>query len=276
MRTLDTTTLDNAAQEWAGQFLLHSQFSKKHPEVAIGGREWVMQNFVNMTFKDEFEYLLPKFRAQLGLDSLDVFDRDAEERLTPREDTVFEELLAKKLAITPNGEHILGRIGTTVVGSTLVGKRLTRHGMKNALWNLYAGEAEERALGNVREVGKDGDGADPLPPPKTFWPDESSHQGFSVLYAINTNTSIAFAQAGVNAALDLLDEGTVDGVIEGRTGAQPVDPDAATTGTLLFSLDLGTPAFGNASDGAPNAVSTASPASNSTRDEERPLEFIRR
>lgn len=264
-RNLDTATLDSAARDWAGQFLLPSQFSKGNSEVAIGGREWVMQNFFNAHFKDEFEYLLPKFKALLGSDALADFEKEAATRFTPRDDAVFEQLLADKLAITPNGEHIPGKIGTVIVGATVVGRRVTRHGMRSAQWPLYAGEAEERAAGNVRKKGMDGPGADPIPPKDSFWPDESSHMGHpSVAMALNTNVSIAFAQAALDPALDLLDEGTVDGVLQGRTGAQPVDPDAATTGTNLFSLDLGTPAFAAAADGAPDAVATANAIADDT------------
>ena len=257
-RTLDTITLNAAAKAWAGQFLLPTQYSKKHEDVAISGPEFVYQCFYNMHYKDEFEYMRPKFRAQLGADALVEFDAEAASRFTDRDDAVLADLLAEKLAITPSGDHIPGKIGTVVFGSRQVGDRITRHGKCRAMWRVYAGEEEERAVGNVRPAGQDGDGADPLPPAGTLFMSESAHLGGpDVMHALNTNVSIAFAQAGVDAALDLLDEGTVDGVIEGRTGSQPVDPDAAVTGVLLFGLDMGTPAFGAAADGAPGALATA-------------------
>ncbi len=249
-RELDTGTLDNAAKHYAGLFMADGG---KHD------RDWVMKEFYNFTFRDEHEYLLEEIRGQLGADAMADFDGRAKSVLTPRTDEVFEGLLSKKLAITPDGDHIPGVIGTTVIGSRTIGRRVTRHGVLNADWNRYAGEDEERALGNVRTMGEDGPGADPLPPEDTLFPDETMHmgQGAVMQMALNTNVSIAFAQAGVDAALDLLDEGTADGFIEGRTGSQPADPNVGVTGTLLFSLDLGTPGFGGSTDGAPGALATA-------------------
>ncbi len=176
-RTLDTATLNEAAKVWAGHFTLPSRFSNRDSETAIYGREWALQSLFRADYKDEFEYLLPKFKARLGPDSLAEFEKEAMERFTPRSQETFEKILADKLAIDPDGNHIPGKIGTSVVGQTKVGTRVTRHGMKDARWSLYAGEAEERAAGNVRERGKVGKGADPLPPEDTFWPDEQAHLG---------------------------------------------------------------------------------------------------
>ncbi len=265
-RILETATLDQAAKDWAGNFLLPSQFSRKNPDVAVAGREWCLQNMFNAHYKDEFNYLLTKVKVQLGPDALVEFEAEAAERFTPRSDDVFADLLAEKLAITPDGDHISGKIGTVNFGSRPVGQRMTRHGKLNAYWPIYAGEEEERALGNVREKGKDGPGADPLPPADTFWPGELDHMGgLTELFALNTNVSIAFAQAALDPALALLDEGSVAGFINGRTGSQPVDPNAAETGTLLFSLTLTTPnPFGSAADGAPDAVATAASITDDT------------
>jgi hypothetical protein len=260
-RTLETPTLDAAARYYAGLFLADSgRFD----------RNWVMKQFYNFTFKDEHEYLVGRIKGELGSTALADFERRAGGVFAPREDKVFAELLATKLAIDPNGNHLEGRVGTTNIGSRGMGEVLVevetpdsirrRHVLgldkshrktyirpSRAQWPIYMGEGEERAAGRIRsEIGV-GPGADPLPPNAEPLP----------LSALNTNVSIAFAQAGVDAALDLLDEGTVDGFIEGRTGAQPVDPDFGVTGTLLFSLDLGTPGFGASTDGAPGALATA-------------------
>lgn len=62
----------------------------------------------------------------------------------------------------------------------------------------------------------------------------------------------------VDAAVDNLDEGAGAAVIQGRTGAQPADPDTAVSGTNLFTLVCSDPAFGNAADAAPGGTATAS------------------
>ena len=147
-RTLDTTTLDAAAKHYASEFL---RPDVKHPNGKgkfISGRSYVMQDFFNFTYKDEFEYLLPKIRGQLGPDALVEFDALAAEKFTPRNDEVLAKLLADKLAITPDGDHIPGKIGTSNLGARVVGKRLSLRGgvFKNEYWPIYAGEEEERAV----------------------------------------------------------------------------------------------------------------------------------
>lgn len=265
MRSLDTATLDRAAKHWGAQFTQPSIFSKKHPDVAINGQEWAMQNLFNMHYKDEHDYIIAKFRRQLGQDPLEEFEALWAERVKPRSDKVFANLLAEKLAITPDGDHIEGRVGTVKVGERTVGQRLTRRDtMASANWPIYAGEEEERAAGRVRERGKKGAGVDPLPPEDTIFATETRHLGYELDLALNTNSGIAFAQAAIDAALDLLDEGTADGMLQGVSGSQPVDPNAALTGTVLFDLDLGTPAFGAATDDAPGALATAAAIADDT------------
>ncbi len=258
-RKIDTKTLDQAAKDYATHFNLPTIWSPiKDSKLARGGRDWPLQSLYNMHYADEHAYLIDKFRRQLGVDPLEDFNAVAAKLYTPRDPAVFEALLAEKLAIDPNGQHIPGKIGTVVFGSQSVGRRLTRHGVKNASWNVYAGELEERRLGNVRERGTDGPGADPLPPAGVLWPNETEHLGDpAVLMALNTNVSIAFAIAGLDAARILLDEGTGIGVIQGRTLGQPVDPDAGVTGVLLFTLGLAAIALGAAADVTPGARSTA-------------------
>lgn len=75
--------------------------------------------------------------------------------------------------------------------------------------------------------------------------------------ALNTRIANVVAIKACDVIVDELDLGSADGMIEGRSGAQPADPDTAVTGTLLFALDLATPAFGNAADATPGGIATA-------------------
>ena len=81
-RTLDTVTLDAAAKHLAVEFI---RPDVKHARVEgkfTGGRAYVMQDFYNFTFKDEFEYLLNAIRGQLGPDALVEFDALAAEKVS--------------------------------------------------------------------------------------------------------------------------------------------------------------------------------------------------
>jgi hypothetical protein len=204
-------------------------------------RDFVMQQFFNFTFKDEFAYVLAAIKGELGSTALNDFERRAKEIFKPRKDQVFEDLLAERLAIDVDGQHIPGTIGAVQVANRVVGKRVNHHGnVKNIYWPVYAGEGEERAAGN--------DTLDPLP----------LHTEPLPLGALNTRISNEVAILMCDAAVDNLDEGTGAAVIQGRSGAQPADPDTAVTGTLLFTLVCSDPAFGNAVDAAPGATATAS------------------
>ncbi|KKM81201.1 hypothetical protein LCGC14_1332150, partial [marine sediment metagenome] len=200
-RELNTATLEVAAEAYAGHFLLPTQSGKTIPEIAASGHDWCMQNLFNAHFKDEHEFLVAAVRGELGPKALARFDAEAKEMFSPRDDAVFVSLLAKKLAITPDGKHIPGKTGTVQRGTRCVGTRMSRFGKKNAYWPIYAGEEEERALSNVREKGKDGPGVDPLPPTDTHWPGEDLHMGGPTkLFALNTNVGIVFAQAALDPA----------------------------------------------------------------------------
>lgn len=157
-RTLLTKTLDGFAKYLAVEFI---KPDVKHQRIDkfVGGRGLVMQDLENLTYKDEFEHVLRAFRGLLGPASLEEFDALAAERFTPRDDAVLAELLAEKLAITPDGDHISGKIGTVNVGNRAVGKRLDSKGnVRNEYWYIYAGEEEERDA--------DSGVADPLPQPQ--------------------------------------------------------------------------------------------------------------
>ena len=78
-----------------------------------------------------------------------------------------------------------------------------------------------------------------------------------------TRISIAAAQAACNGVVDLLDGGAGAGYIEIRTGSQPATVATAASGTLLGTLTLSDPAFGNASAASPS-VATASAITSDT------------
>jgi len=263
-RTLDTVTLDNAAMHYASEFLRPDLLSKSG-ERFVGGRAYVEQDFYNFTFRDEFDYMLRSIRGQLGENALSAFDEMAENKFGPRGDETFEKLLAEKLAIDPDGNHIDGRIGTVQFGARHMGSTIITVETPESLmhrkrlglskfdsdarqiyqkvvphyWPIYAGEVEER-LNNSQIVTPLPDGTPGLP-----------------VGALNTRISNECAQLGANAIVDNLDEGAGAAIIRGHEGAQPTDPDTAPSGTVLFTLVCSDPAFTAATDGAPGGLKTA-------------------
>ncbi len=141
-RILDTFTLGNYARQFAVAWI--GGFWPGWPERK---RPWLMTEFWKFTYKDEFLYLINGVRSHLTGADLDDFNAEVA-RLAqdePRSDEVFYDELQRKLAINADGEHIPGKIGTVQVGSRVVGKVVTEKGrMKDAVWPVYAGEAEER------------------------------------------------------------------------------------------------------------------------------------
>jgi len=241
-RTLDTRTLDGAAMYYASEFLRPDTVHPFNKSRFTGGRGLVLQDLFNITFKDEFDYLMNAIKGELGPRALKDFEALAKERFSPRDDKVFVQLLADKLAITPDGKHIPGKIGTTQLhGRRVVGRRVNDRGIvKELTWPIYAGEQEERIAGS--------DVPDPLP---------EGTRGLSI-GAANTRISNEAALLACDAVVDRLDEGSGAAIIQGRTGTQPADPDTAATGTVLFTLVCSDPAFGSATDANPGGRATAS------------------
>jgi hypothetical protein len=243
-------TLEPAARYHAGLFMLNS--GRRDANFVIG-------QFHDFTFMDEQRALIDLTRDQLGKASRDDFDARIAKltRDAPRDPKVFEKLLADRLAITPDGEHIEGRIGTCKVDSRPIGRhdieieapesvayrrRLRAMGLepgerqtisKNVKlqWPIYAGEGEER-------IRPGGGAADPLPEGTPGLP----------VGALIFNMSEGLAILALDAMLNGLDAGTSNAIIECRDGAQPADPDAATVGTLGASLAMTDPAFPTAVD----------------------------
>ena len=191
-RKLDTATLDEFARACAAHFPQESRYSRQNPEVATYGREWVLQSLVNLHFKDEFEHVVAAIKPRLGPEVLAEFEAEAAKRFTPRSDEEHAKQLAERLAITPDGKHIHGKIGKVIVGTRTVANRIVTHEKKGSMrkrlaaleagetppapemisvtkradWPIYAGEDEERA----REGGGvDTPGVTPLPDPKTVF-----------------------------------------------------------------------------------------------------------
>lgn len=75
--------------------------------------------------------------------------------------------------------------------------------------------------------------------------------------ATNTRITNDAAIAACDAIVDLFENGTGTAKVEIRSGSQPASADAAATGTVLASINLNSPAFGNAADAAPGGRATA-------------------
>lgn len=82
----------------------------------------------------------------------------------------------------------------------------------------------------------------------------------------NTKISTASRNAACNAVVDLIDGGATAGHIEIRSGTQPADPQAAVSGTLLATIPLNDPAFGNASAGVATAATSPTAMTDSSAD----------
>ncbi|GMQ90614.1 MAG: hypothetical protein BMS9Abin10_1013 [Gammaproteobacteria bacterium] len=248
-RQLDTVTLDKAARHYAAQWM-QPDLRSPSGKVFVGGPSYVLQDFNNFTFKDEFEHLLAGIKGWLGPKGLADFEAKSKEQLTPRDTKVFHDLLAEHLAVDPQGRHIAGAIGKTQIGNRIVGKRQVffrtkRHEhllIKNVYWPIYAGEEEERAAGSKAVT----------PLPRADLPPAPAG-GMALVPNISAALAIKLA--------DLIDDefniGSTAAEIRGRTGAQPVDPDAVESGTLLFTLPMAATAFAAAADAAPGGVITA-------------------
>jgi hypothetical protein len=276
-RQLESATLDGAAEFYASEFLRPTRWTDKglptekwggygvFDRVAIGGRDYVLQCLYNAHFKDEHDYLVAQMKEWMGAKAISAFEAAGKDVFAPRKDKVFKDLLLERLAVDPDGNHVEGAIGKVNMGQRVVGRfpvlrrspivRPVEPGniggdwhivgynekviMGRDEWPIYAGETEERVAGRIKEnVGDAGPGADQLP------------EGTEPL-AVGANVTNISAEACI-AALDTmtirLEEGTTDATIRGRTGAQPADPDAAETGTLLFTLTCAATAIAGAVD----------------------------
>ncbi len=82
--------------------------------------------------------------------------------------------------------------------------------------------------------------------------------------ALNPRISNEVAILGLDALLDGVDEGAGAATIDGRSGAQPADPDTVTSGTRLFALVMSAAAFNGATDGTGKASAAAAAITDDT------------
>lgn len=268
-RNLDTETLKNAGIDYAANFLRPTVDNPINPKFApIAGRGWVMTSLYNLHFKDEFDYLVREVRENLGPKPLKEFDDLASKTFKPRSDDMLKKQLAERLAITPDGKPIPGKIGKVKLGRVVVGWRMKMHthvrdrdGTKIKVrlpraeprlvsGSIHVGETEEEAIIRITKRFQDqGEMVFPL----SQWP---------ATMALNTRISNEVALLACDAVVDRLDEGSAGDILQGRSGAQPADPDTAASGTLLFTLPLSDPAFGSAADANPGGRATANAVTN--------------
>lgn len=161
-RQINTDTLDLYAQQFAAWWTNGHQFGRPDRD-----RTWLMQEFYNFTYKDEFDYLILAVENNLGGEHRVAFQEAATKLQMdhPRSTAILAKELEERLAVDLDGNHIPGKVGWVQVGQRIVGTRVNKRGfVKNAYWPIYAGEEEERAAGS-KEV-------DPLPEFKQYVDDE--------------------------------------------------------------------------------------------------------
>jgi hypothetical protein len=249
-RALKIPTLNQAARDYAGMWLRPDQKSRSGA-VFVDGPSRVLQDLYGAFYKDEYEYLVTHMKEWMGPATIGEFEKRGAQVFTPRDDKVFASYLRTYLAIDPDGNHVPGVVGRVQIGQRAVGHESqvvrTSTGLavilpRTLYWPVYAGEEEERRLGS-RAV-------DPLPYGAEPWP-------LSTLMATNPNISAAAAIVMIDALAALFDVGSPAGLIQGYSGSQPADPDAAATGTKLFELVMNGTAFGAGADVAPGGRVTA-------------------
>ena len=266
-RSIDRALLEEAGKHYAAFFLLPDTMGSQGRWTQ--GPSYVMQDFFNFHYKDEFDLVIEVMKDELGKSAIDRFIKMAEENFSSRTEKVMKKELTDRLGVDLDGGHANGKIGKVIVGSRDVGQHIVEVeanwsiARRRALglpktpenrslvkmvaplrWNVYAGEEEERQ--------RDSGVADPIPMGATLLAFMEDTGG-----ALNTRISLLAAQTGANPLVDILDGGSAGATIQGRDGAQPTDPDTAVSGTNAFTLTCSATAFGAATDAAPGALKTA-------------------
>lgn len=267
VRDLDEVTLKNAGRDYAAAFM-RPTVPHPHNKAAapIDGRGWVMRSLCDAHFKDEFDYVRNAMRPWLGPAALAEFDDEASRTFTPRSDDEYVRQLAERLAITPDGKPIPGKIGKVVKGGVVAGWRYVTHvwerpfpgapkvrvlakrpGPRIVRAYVHVGETPEEAAFRVTKRLQDqGEVIFPM----AQWPSSM---------ALATRISNEAAIAACDAIVDRLDEGTGAAILRILDGTQATDPDTAIGAQVTLALLVcSDPAFGAGSDANPGGRATAS------------------
>lgn len=304
-RPILENVLAERGKHYAAAFL-HPDRKSFNGKRFVDGPSYVLQDLHNLDFKDEHKVVRASMLDHMGKATLTDFERLSKGKFPKREDAVFHKLLRDKLAISPDGNHIDGLKGTSVQNGRLLGRQMIEVEAVGSI--LYRNELKRRHGGEIKQ------GSFVLPPRLTYFREaplrwhifageeeerdrierglrefkakrgESEIDPFDVALphlittaALHPNFSAEATIAGLDAMGALMDEGTAAGFLQGRTGAQPADPDAATTGVLLFSCEGSDPFWNAAVDDADGSCSiTADAISDDTAaDNTNTLTYIR-
>lgn len=95
---------DRQSGELVDRAFDHGAGNKTPVQVARFSRDWIMLQFHNFTFKDEFDHIVAQFRRLLGPDALADFERRLA-AFPARSDETFARLLQEKrpAGYTPKG-----------------------------------------------------------------------------------------------------------------------------------------------------------------------------
>lgn len=262
-RSLDTATLDQAAQDYAGQFLLPSVFNPANQKSARAGRAWVLQSMENFHYEDEFKYIHERIGDYLGPKALKDYQDAAAKFFTPYDDGELEHNLKTRLGVDASGKKIPGAIGCVKQGEIVIGWRMKDKeykwigGVKVAVpvrsvprivkAEVFAGETEDEA--RARAEARFAAQGIPIFPMSQY----------PLSMALATRISNEAALGACDYVVGRLDEGSGAAIIRILDGTQAADPDTAIGAQVtLATLVCSDPAFGSASDANPGGRATAS------------------
>lgn len=255
-------TLLNAIKDYRALFNRPTVMSLNDPTRAIDGRGWVMANMYNATFADEHDMLHAGLRATMGQDEVAAYDALAADLFTPRDQAAFEQYLADKLAINPDGSRISGKVGTTIIGERVTGhqeKTIRKLGSGQAVKHLQAMEDALRAgtapadvADSIADFLAERSETVLVPVKEPIYAGDPDNQSVG---AASMTIAAVTAILALDALVDDVDGGTGDAIIRGVDSTRPADPDAALTGTVLWNQTMSATAFNGAVDDTDGTVS---------------------